>query len=223
MCEDLLFSFNVWHYINVISFDFGSVMSIFTILFMYLFIFTLYRFQWITQTVIMKKVMVSCSTIWKKGIKPMLKNNIYIYIYIKKAIVLLWKEASRLWPPLSHVALQWSNASPFHYKRWVSRSKPAQHLPQIYPWVGWECCDLGKTSHPQEWLFHHCRHPIWTTHTYTHTHTCGEWEWSARSVLAWLKEDATLACGDQMALQLLQSTQECETPTTALYLSSECV
>lgn len=44
--------------------------------------------------------------------------------------------------------------------------KPTQHLAQIYPRVGWECCDLGKTSHPQDRLCHHCRHPIWTTHTH---------------------------------------------------------
>lgn len=82
------------------------------------------------------------------------------------SLILLWKEAWRLWPWLFLVALQWVSTPPSSYKRWVSRFKPTQHLLQKYPRVRWECCDLGKTSHPQEWLCHHCRHPIWTTHTH---------------------------------------------------------
>lgn len=77
-------------------------------------------------------------------------------------------------PRLSHNALQSNNTSPSQYLASSPLSIPLRSVPG----QGGSAVTLGKTSRPQEWLCHHCRHPIWTTHMYR------EWERSVRSVLA---------------------------------------
>lgn len=88
--------------------------------------------------------------------KCMSKNDIKKIVSFH--LIVLWRDARRLRP---------QRCFTFPLEMSISLQAHSAPLPQIWPREGWECCNLGKTSHPQDRLCHHCRHPIWTTHTHT--------------------------------------------------------